>query len=1162
MTVIPVGALIRNRKAPELGSGRVLSELEGGVACVIFENSEDVQEVRLAHTDIVRQPLIPGTRVRVQKGSRASEAEITRVNWPKTPRDLCTYVVRQHGLEEELLESQVSPLAPATPSPVDALGALHWRGPFRFFSRWDMHRMVSGWYEDSEGIPSAIGARIQPSLQHAHALRRVLWDATCRYFLADEDVQARIYEAGMVYQRMCAADGALRVLVIAPGRRTHHWQTDLEMRFGNRDFVRIDATHLDLNSQDRWGAVGQNQRLIVSMTCFQQYPDILGELILGDIWDLVIVDDAHRLRNEDPITECLKTYSANMTNLLLLGALPERADARAWEPILSILRGDSLAMDSGLAEANIEAEIDALSPIWAATLRAREVLRASEEADELEDSQARALADSLSGLLGDDEFVCDRADEVRDGDLDALGQLVGYLQRNYRLESRVVRSRRAHLERYDISWGERSVETLHYAADASERALVEHLASLPPASPVDPLQMALRRYYYQAASGSPDRFFSLLEARLDALDTTAGQVHQDLAIFDILDMDMGPREERLFREKVIEGAHALDDEIVWIVEAMSLVGQWHAESSSGSARFQAAANWMQARLSQSNPSEDSESEDSLSEDSFGEDLPYAQKGHVSPKIIVRCLSGEMVRDAGAYFEGRFGASVVEMIYSGMASDVQNEAVERFGYDRECRILVCEETGAQGRNIGVADFIVHLAQPWSSARVERRIAQVDTVGRALESPVHSLVLVGPARHEQLLHKFYCEDLGLYTGTPMTYEFILPQLDRRIGRAACDGPEELEEVIKDLNAGVLKSIFSDALDPETEAYQCIFDPSDRLLEEDAEFCELLEFVDGIADSLPVRHWARMLGIQDHSASPGTFDFKWHWSNVRRALAGYPVGPEDVDILLPEEQVGMHTGTFSRKRALRSEGLEFFGPGHQFVDALVEDAMIGNALPAPGFVAGLEILESQQPQDGRSTVFARRLGPENRGKTFLNIVFAARLDRSAWEGLDMPQGLINRAYRHLWPEALSVAVEIDIKGDRRPKLVQDRALIQKIEASYQGPEADQKIEYEIFIQAIEDVARFRETLDSAVKLAATNLAVEREGLVDGAVAELSDDIAEELAFLRAQAARCADPEDCDAALQLQRYACLLESVRLEKLELDAIAVVVAGSPQVLIR
>src|SRR5690554_7251259 len=106
-----------------------------------------------------------------------------------------------------------------------------------------------------------------------------------------------------------------------------------------------------------------------------------------------------------------------MANLLLLGGLPERADARAWEPILSILHGDSSETDLADAEATIKAKIDALSPIWAATLKAREVLRASEEDDELDDAQAAAVADSLAGLLGDDAFVLERADEVRDGDL-------------------------------------------------------------------------------------------------------------------------------------------------------------------------------------------------------------------------------------------------------------------------------------------------------------------------------------------------------------------------------------------------------------------------------------------------------------------------------------------------------------------------------------------------------------------------------------------------------------------------------------------------------------------------------------------------------------------------------------------------------------------------
>jgi hypothetical protein len=1150
MTVIPAGALIRNREAPELGSGRILSELEGGSARVVFENSEEVREVRIAHTDIVRQPLIPGTRVQVQKGEKVSQAEIVGVNWPKTPQDLCGYIVRSHGMEEELLESQISPLPPASNSPIDELGALHWRGPFRFFSRWDMHRTIAGWYEDSEGLPSAIGARIEPQLHHAHALRRVLWDGTRRYFLADEDPQARLYEAGMAYQRMCAADAELRVLVIAPGRRTHRWQTELELRFGNREFVRIDATHLALNPAERWASVSQNQRLIVSMTCFQQYPQACDELILGDVWDLIIIDEVHRLRPQDPVYSCLKESTGRVANVLLLGALPERADARAWEPILSILHADSAEDEqaASMGREEIDARIAELSGVWKATLEGTRLLQAAEDGEELDSAGAAGIADELEGLLADDAFVVEKAAEVREADVDALAELVGYLKRYYRLERRVVRSRREHLARYDVNWSERSVETLNYSPDPSEQALIEHLDSLAPASPADPMQMALRGLYFQAAAGTPERFFALLEERLDALDTTAGKEHQDLAVFDVLDVDMGPREERMFREKVIAGAASLDDEIVWIVEAMSMVGQWHAESVEGCARFQAAGDWVQARLAQGKAGGGDEAEEQ-----------DERKSLASPKIVVACTEAQTARDATTYLESRFGAQAVEMIHSGMQFDEQNEVVERFQRERECRLLVCDETGAQGRDLTLADVVLHLTQPWSSTRVDRRISQVDAAHRSLESTVHSVVMVGPSRHERALHRLYDEELDIFASAPATHEYAMGEIDLRIGRAACGGPEELEEVVQDLAAGFATGGAPSDVD---EAYRVAFDPSDVQLEEDAEFCDLLEFIDGIADSLPIRHWARMLGIQDHSSGPGAFDFKWHWSNVRRPLAGFVVGPEDVDLLLPQEQVEMMTGTFSRKRALRSENLEFFGPGHRFIDALVEDAMRGNALPAPGFGGVVALPTYQEPQDGRSTIFARRLGPEHRGKVFVNVVAAARLDRSAWENLDMPQGLINRAYRHLWPESLSVPVEIDLKGRREPKVVTNRELIQKIEGSYQGPEADQKLEYEIFIQAIEDVARFRGILDRAVELAVASLKEDREGLVDGAAAELSDDVAAEMAFLRAQAARGGESSAGEAARELELYEKIIESVRRETLEIDALAIVIAGTPQVLMR
>jgi hypothetical protein len=165
-------------------------------------------------------------------------------------------------------------------------------------------------------------------------------------------------------------------------------------------------------------------------------------------------------------------------------------------------------------------------------------------------------------------------------------------------------------------------------------------------------------------------------------------------------------------------------------------------------------------------------------------------------------------------------------------------------------------------------------------------------------------------------------------------------------------------------------------------------------------------------------------------------------------------------------------------------------------------------------------------------------------------------------MPPGLINRAHRHLWPESVSATVEIDLKGRREPKVIEEWDLIQKIEESYQGPEADQKIEYEMFIQTIEDVARFRGILNQAVDLALEKLESDRAGLVEGAVAELSDDLSSEMAFLRAESAREDTERAGEADYELELLEKLIEGVGSEKLDLDALAIVVAGTPQILRR
>ncbi|MFW5968079.1 MAG: hypothetical protein ACOCV2_11205, partial [Persicimonas sp.] len=1077
---------------------------------VAFENAEEVREVRLEHADIVRQPLIRGTLVEVQRGEEVRQGEIVEVDWPDSPRELCAYTVRIEGSEEPVFESQVTPRSPASSDPRDQFAALHWRGPFRFFSRWDMHRTISRWYEDSEGIPTAIGARIEPAVHHVHALRSALWDTNTRHLLADDDPEARLFEAAMVAQYTLADDPDARVLIVAPGGRTHRWQSALEIRFGGRDFVRVSEGHLAVNPRERWASIAQNQRLIMSASCLQRHADACGEMLLDADWDLVIFDDAHLFDPYDPAYDCLRTLSLDADRLLVLAALPAEPDEDALGALLALL--DPTTYGEG-GDDEVASRLERLAPIWKDLVALEPII---EKLDETDVDQLSEGAAPLVERL-DDDYVAECAEAIESSDGESLVELADYVGRFYRLDPRIVRSRRERLADHGVAWRDRTHEIVEYDADEAEKELVDAIDAFADAEVHDPVQLALLGAYRAAATSSPDRLFQMLEERLDALDTTAGRDELDPQLLDLHSLEPGPIERELFEEQLITSAPELDGEGALVAEAMSLVGQWHADAQVACARFEAAASWIEDFFEENRVDEGDEPD---------AELPPA------PAVLVCCAHRASVEEFTYFLEGELEGASVHMAHAGAERGLLDEAVESFRGADLPRVLVCDEAGTAGRDISFVDALVHLEQPRTLGRIQRRLSWIDRPHRASDHPIHSVSLVGPSPVERALVELG-GSVGVFQASAAQAEYEIADLDRRLWPAAARGVEDVSE----FDASVLSLTAGDQQE-EARAYRRSLDPPRKRLADDAEFAELLDFIDGVADSLPIRHWARMLGIQDEPATAGVHEFKWHWSKVRRPLPGFDIDPEDVDLLMPEEQVGMVAGTFERRRALRSESLEFLAPGHRFVDALVEDSL--------------------GPTDGRATIFARRLGPQHRGEMFLNVVASTRLEPQAWDELEMPRGLLTRAYRRLWPESISVPVEFDLRGDLTPTLVEDWDLIQKIEQSYQGPEADQKIEYEIFLQAIEDAARFRRVLDEAIEVAVEHLESQRGALVEGAVDELLADLRPELAYHRMREGRGVS----DASVEVVLREKLVDSLRRERLELDALAIVVAGTPQVLVR
>lgn len=101
----------------------------------------------------------------------------------------------------------------------------------------------------------------------------------------------------------------------------------------------------------------------------------------------------------------------------------------------------------------------------------------------------------------------------------------------------------------------------------------------------------------------------------------------------------------------------------------------------------------------------------------------------------------------------------------LADDPRPEAlrnVDRFRTQAVCRVLVCDHSAEEGRNLQFADVAIHHDLPWSPNRLEQRLGRLDRYGQG--DKVTSYVFNSPAEDEPTLEDIWLDcltdGLGLF------------------------------------------------------------------------------------------------------------------------------------------------------------------------------------------------------------------------------------------------------------------------------------------------------------------------------------------------------------------------------------------------------------------
>ena len=161
--------------------------------------------------------------------------------------------------------------------------------------------------------------------------RKVLRQLGGRALLADEVGLGKTIEAGLILSEYLARGMIQSILVLTPASLVSQWQQELAEKF-NCDAVTTDDKLLQQNPDEFWTS---HHRIIASLNTAKSpkhYPHVTQRN-----WDLVIVDEAHHLKNRSTLNWKL-VNALNKRFILMLTATPVQNSLVELFNLLTLLK--------------------------------------------------------------------------------------------------------------------------------------------------------------------------------------------------------------------------------------------------------------------------------------------------------------------------------------------------------------------------------------------------------------------------------------------------------------------------------------------------------------------------------------------------------------------------------------------------------------------------------------------------------------------------------------------------------------------------------------------------------------------------------------------------------------------------------------------------------
>jgi SNF2 family DNA or RNA helicase len=718
-------------------------------------------------------------------------------------------------------------------------------------------------------------ARIEPQFHQVFVAWRVNQKLAPRMILADEVGLGKTIEAGMIIKELRARGLGGRILIVCPSSLQLQWQQELKTKFNER-FEIIDGAavkHLGRDGTNPWL---KHDSVICSLP-FASNKSRVDAIIESD-WDLVVFDEAHRVRRwlsgrTPKVTQAYRLADELkdlVSGLLLLTATPMQLHSYELYSLIELVEpGLFPGFDTYERQ---RAELPSLNRL------VRDLL----SWDTLSPEDIATLCQEHDALLA--ECSTDQDIGAQLSDRDTRERIIDSLAQTHPLADVLIRNRKSEVGGFIT----REASSFLVQLTNDEAELYEEITEY-------------CRLQYDQALATKNRAVGFLMVTYQKMLASSGFAIR--SSFERRIAKLRKRRAELAKMEPKDRPEGGPDEDTLDAEEMSDVLDTFESASLTGVLLDDEISILQQLVERLGQVKESKAFELL------QALDHVFSAHPDEKVLVFTSFKETQNLLRRVLEAN---GITVSIFNGSQNtDQKEEAIRSFRTKNQ--VLVSTEAGGEGRNLQFCHIVVNYDLPWNPMKVEQRIGRVDRIGQ---------------KHTVQIWNLACQDT--------IEERVLAVLDRRIGLFE-ESVGALEPILGSLEDDIVTLVMT-KLDRLAEVANALeLDVERKVREARAKDHHLADFAmdraslrrDIVNSLLNERPLATHRNLREYATSVLRY--------AGGTLHDHADGGQVVTVspqLAQRLKVRGSTvrGCFSHEEALRFEELDFFAFGNDLVQRLI--------------------------------------------------------------------------------------------------------------------------------------------------------------------------------------------------------------------------------------